>query len=139
MNSVRRLAIGVVACLASAGLAAAVAPSSAQAASAPERHRTYLVLTIGYGENTDNVDRSATLRCEPSGGSHPQAVQACQELQAVDGQIAAIPERDGFCTKEYNPVTVTAAGWWRGERIRYRETYSNPCVMRLHTGTLFQF
>ena len=47
-----------------------------------------------------------------------------------DGRVLVPP-------MEYDPVTVTATGLWRGTPVRYRHTFSNTCVLHTETGPVF--
>ncbi|WP_309059107.1 subtilase-type protease inhibitor [Streptomyces sp.] len=130
-------AAAVCAPLTGAALAApGSAPSALYAPSA-------LVLTMGHGESamTAAPERAATLTCAPGpSGTHPAAASACAELNGVDGDLDALTMREGvFCTKEYDPVVVTVAGVWRGERVSYERVFSNECVMNAHGSSVFAF
>lgn len=95
-----------------------------------------IVLTTS---NADAGVRSADLHCEPSGGSHPNARAACDDLLWSDGDVQAVQDSDSLCTFEYRPVHVTAVGSWRGERRSFDHVYPNACAMRVDTGAVFQF
>lgn len=102
--------------------------------------RTYFVLT-----RTRTTDRSSTtnpkivtLSCDPTGGTHPAAAAACQDLNASQGGFERAPG-DTICTMQYAPVTVTATGYWNRAPKQFRKTYGNECVMRTHTGDIFHF
>ncbi|GAA2543629.1 MULTISPECIES: subtilase-type protease inhibitor [Streptomyces] len=130
-------AAAVCAPLTGAALAApGSAPSALYAPSA-------LVLTMGHGESamTAAPERAATLTCAPgSSGTHPAAASACAELNGVGGDLDALTMREGvFCTKEYDPVVVTVAGVWQGERVSYERVFSNECVMNAHGSSVFAF
>ncbi|MEU3751158.1 subtilase-type protease inhibitor [Streptomyces olivoreticuli] len=103
-----------------------------------------LVLTIGQGENRDSsgVQRAVTLTCTPkANGSHPDAKSACDQLRAADGDFdkTIAFKADTFCTKEWNPIVVTAEGVWQGKRVSYEHTFANPCMKRAIQGTVFEF
>jgi len=83
--------------------------------------------------------RTMSLTCDPAGGAHPNAGQACQALTGVEGDISLMARDGVVCTLEYDPVTVTANGMWRGELRRFTARFSNPCVMRADTGPVFDF
>ncbi|SFT55626.1 Subtilisin inhibitor-like [Actinopolyspora lacussalsi subsp. righensis] len=84
--------------------------------------------------------RAATLRCEPAGGTHPRAEQACERLASSEGEFGALQEqRNPMCPLVYRPVTVHATGMWRNHAVDHRETFSNECEMRAKTGELFEF
>jgi Subtilisin inhibitor-like len=122
-----------------AGLALLGTFAPAQPAQASLYPPTALVLSVGYGEDTDSVRRAVTLRCNPDGGDHPDVASACTALNQVDGDFIALAGEDGVCTREYRPVTVTANGVWRGQHTHYRATYSNRCMLIRGKGTVFEF
>jgi hypothetical protein len=79
----------------------------------------------------------ATLICPPNdenGGSHPNPAAACEQLTQADGRIEAVPEDSGPCTREHNPVIVTATGTWNGEPRHYKQEFSNRCIAVRATG-----
>ncbi|MDH2392531.1 subtilase-type protease inhibitor [Streptomyces sp. HNM0663] len=137
-----RKTIGVAAAAAVCALTASTGTAQAQPDSlyAPSS----LVLTHGWGEEamTAVVDRAVTLNCAPApSGSHPAAEGACSELRAVNAEFAALSDPDPgvFCTREYNPVVVTADGVWEGRRVSWSQTFGNPCEMRASLGDTAAF
>jgi hypothetical protein len=83
---------------------------------------------------------SVVLGCDPSGGNHPRAAEACEQLSKVDGQIEKISGQPGACPEIYDPVIVVAAGIWNGKPRHYRGEYSNQCVAKNATGgVIFDF
>lgn len=103
-----------------------------------------LVLTITEGADPESgtVQRAVTLSCAPlPSGTHPDPAGACAELRAHDAQIDAIttPGSQATCTKEWDPVTVTADGVWEGRHLSYVHTFGNPCAMDSGRGTVFSF
>lgn len=107
---------------------AALIPSFA----APESN---FVLSVQRGEWV----QFSNLTCEPAGGLHPRAQDACLALSDVDGQIGGLSTGEALCTLEYDPVRVTASGTWRGETRAFEAVFPNPCVMRAETGPVFDF
>ena len=110
-----------------------------QAQSMPgDRHQTSLVLTITEGKKT----RSALLQCGPVGGSHPEAVRACGELQAVGGHFKHLG-RGGTstqkCTAKAGPVTVKAQGKWGDRDVNYAAVFPDRCGLQKATGSVFKF
>ncbi|MBW4716318.1 SSI family serine proteinase inhibitor [Saccharothrix obliqua] len=89
--------------------------------------------------NHRDTIRLAHLTCGPAGGTHGNAHHACAALSEVDGRIDELRAAPVSCTMEYDPVTVTATGTWRGERRRFTQTFENPCVLRAGTGHVFDF
>ena len=116
----------VVACTA----AAACAVGLAAPASAARTDADY-VLTLEFDNSGEQ--RRASLDCDPVGGTHPNAQEAC-DLIAEAGTIEQISAEEGFCTMEYNPVTVEAMGV-----EEYSETFGNPCRLGLAKGAVFDF
>lgn len=115
------------------GLAAAsahAAPATAESLYAPSA----LVLTVAQGEDplTATVQRAVTLTCAPSArGTHPDPEAACAELDSVGGQFTALARTspDRMCTRQWNPVTITAHGVWHGKRVTFATTYGNACEL----------
>lgn len=109
-------------------------PAAAHAAG-PDRQvpPTWLTLTVGG-------HRSATLRCDPPGGTHPNPRAACRELAAAGGDLAKLRHNPEMaCITVYDPVTVHARGTWRGRGVAYDATYSNRCALTAATGPVFDF
>ncbi|MHB9857294.1 protease inhibitor [Streptomyces sp. YIM S03343] len=116
--------------------AAVAAPDSLYAPSA-------LVLTVGHGESAAlaTPERAVTLTCAPTAsGSHPDPASACAELRFAGGDFDAIaPRDDRMCTKQYDPVVVTAEGVWQGKRVSYERTFGNSCEKDAYGSTVFAF
>lgn len=105
-----------------------------------------LVLTVGQGEDaaTATVQRAVTLTCAPTAsGTHPAPRAACAELEAVEAKFHKLVDQSPNvpCTKEWNPVVVSAAGVWHGKHVTWTKTFGNPCEMRagLADSTLLNF
>ncbi|GGO40521.1 subtilase-type protease inhibitor [Streptomyces lasiicapitis] len=105
-----------------------------------------LVLTVGQGEDaaTATVQRAVTLSCAPKAtGTHPAPRAACAEFSAVEAQFEKLVDAAPkvACTKEWNPVVVSAAGVWQGKHVAWSITFGNPCSMKaaLGTGALLNF
>lgn len=97
---------------------------------APAKRSSYVVtVTTESGQES-----RATLKCRPTGGTHPHKKKACVQLITAGGDIAAIPPVDGLCTTEYAPVTLRAKGTWDGTRYEYENVFGNRCVGNLQTG-----
>ncbi|MER5808236.1 subtilase-type protease inhibitor [Streptomyces sp. NPDC002033] len=127
-------------CLAGSAGAAQAAPASLYAPSA-------MVLGITRGDDaaTGTVLRATTLSCAYTAeGTHPAPRAACDALNATGGEfdrLLAAPSRDRACPVHYDPVTVTADGVWRGSRVAWKHTFSNPCEMSatLNGNPLYAF
>jgi hypothetical protein len=99
--------------------------------------RTQLRLTYAKGEKARPAQRTASLTCGPAGGSHQLAREACAAISSVRGDLGALHVSDDMCTMQYEPVTVTATGRWKGRTVRYQRTFGNSCVLRVETGPVF--
>ncbi|MFJ3923235.1 SSI family serine proteinase inhibitor [Streptomyces sp. NPDC090022] len=133
------MALTALTALAGSGVAGA-APSGTESLYAPSA----LVLAITAGDDPDEGTalRAVTLVCAPRpSGTHPAPAAACAELRAADAMFDTItmPATGVRCSKEWDPMTVTADGVWNGRRVAYTHTFGNPCAMRHGSGALFRF
>nr|AAN75601.1 putative subtilisin inhibitor-like protein precursor [Saccharopolyspora erythraea NRRL 2338] len=96
-------------------------------------------IRISVTSDRSNETRNAVLRCQPAGGSHRHAKEACVQLEAADGNLASVQAQqvNAPCTMELDPVTVTAVGRWHGSVVSFEQTYSNSCVLSVQTGAVF--
>ncbi|MFS8096359.1 hypothetical protein LFM09_04395 [Lentzea alba] len=122
------------ACLA---LATPLVPATAQAAplSAP-LPASGLVLSTRSEMGTLGTTQ---LNCEPAGGLHKHAKEACAALTPHEGDFTKIENPDAACTMELNPTKATLRGKWRGKKVVFEEVYSNRCLMLVKTGKVFDF
>ena len=98
---------------------------------------TSLTLTVA---SLDGDAETVQLACEPAGGSHPNATQACEDIVAAQGDFDSLTaDESTACTMEYRPVVATAEGTWRGEPISWQREFGNGCTLRTATGTVFLF
>lgn len=82
----------------------------------------------------------ATLTCDPTGGSHPRATEACDQLVAHSGDIGRIASVSTMCAMDYRPVTVRAKGTWRGQEESFEQRFGNRCLALQQTGgVIFNF
>ncbi|AJT68050.1 subtilase-type protease inhibitor [Streptomyces chattanoogensis] len=105
---------------------------------------TELVMTVGQGETreTATVERAVTLSCTPRAtGSHPNPQAACAQLRSLSGDFTAVTgaTTQRVCTKEWDPIVVTADGVWQGRRVSYTYTFANSCTMMDGQGSVFRF
>ncbi|MCG5214267.1 SSI family serine proteinase inhibitor [Streptosporangium soli] len=103
--------------------------------------RRTLTLTISESwQSYDQPDRRVQLVCSPRHSGHPNAWSACIQLARANGNPAYLRPTWGLaCTREYNPVTVTANGVWDGNYIRYQRTFANSCTLNATTGSVYRF
>lgn len=120
--------------LTAALLAFSLTPSPAQAAPTTHPHGAY-VLTLSPTEpGTELPTRVAALWCNPTGGTHPQAAQACDQLTDANGHLHRIPPDPGPCTLEYAPVRLSAIGTWNSRIRRHHSIHTNRCLAIRETG-----
>ncbi|MFJ8887789.1 subtilase-type protease inhibitor [Streptomyces sp. NPDC102402] len=104
-----------------------------------------LVLSVGKGgAGPVAVQRAVTLSCAPrASGTHPSPDAACTELAKVEGEFTQLTaERpQGRCTRQWDPVVVSATGVWQGREVSWSATFGNACEMRasLAEGPVFSF
>ena len=83
--------------------------------------------------------RTASLRCDQAGGSHPALTQSCDLLRKAGGDLSKMTyDIDMICPDERIPHAVTATGMWEGRPVFFSRTYDNRCEMTALTGPLFQ-
>jgi hypothetical protein len=84
---------------------------------------------------------TVTLQCDPPGGTHPRAAEACADVSRAGGDLAQMPQSKNAraCFMIYAPVTVQAQGSWHGQPVKFTKKYPNTCVMRDKTGSVFDF
>ncbi|QEV16382.1 SSI family serine proteinase inhibitor [Streptomyces alboniger] len=117
-------------------LGAAVPAHAADEAPTPRQRG--LFLTVSGSENT--WMRGVLLRCRPEPtGPHPQAAEACAAIARAKGNFDKLADDPRMCTKEFDPVTVTASGTYRKRVISWQKTYPNACAMGADTGHVFRF
>lgn len=138
----------MLALVATAGIS--LGASAAASAAQPEPAGTVgasITLTKAYDYGAfRGMTFSATLTCNPDGGTHPNAAQACAELARVAGDFDNdnLGPNDGAdrCKGPYNeylPVRVTAEGIWDGKRVSYQHSFPNSCWLSAGTGSIFKF
>lgn len=112
-----------------AALLTAIAPAH----TTPQSH-----LTLTYTAQAGHAG-AVTLTCNPTGGPHPEAGQACAILRSTGADPARIKPAQVMCMMLYAPVTARLTGTWRGTRVRWSHRYGNSCEMTRATGVLFKF
>ena len=79
------------------------------------------------------------LTCDPDGGAHPKAAQACATLLTAGADPEKIKPAHVMCMMIYAPITAEITGVWRGAPVQWTHTYGNKCEMTRATGVLFAF
>jgi hypothetical protein len=111
------------------------------AASAGPEVSTLSSLHLGVQEGRSGAVRSTVLTCYPSGGSHPNASEACATLARANGDFDSLSgtQANAMCPLVYRPVTLTATGTWKNRPVQFEKTYPNACVGTSETGEVFDF
>jgi hypothetical protein len=106
--------------------------------SGPATQGSRLVLHTVAGTSPQHT---VVLQCDPTGGTHPKAAEACADVAKAGGNLAQMPAGAAprACFMIYAPVTVTAQGKWQGQPVRFTKKYPNTCVMHDKTGSVFDF
>jgi subtilisin inhibitor-like len=103
---------------------------------APTQAQSHLTLT--YQARTGHAD-AVKLTCNPTGGAHPEAAQACAVLRSTGADPGKIKPAHVMCMMLYAPVTAQITGTWHGGRLKWSHQYGNSCEMTRATGVLFKF
>lgn len=99
-----------------------------------------LVITAYNGEDTSwPVVKEVTLKCEPTGGSHAEAEDACASIESVGGNLDELLDRQLICPDVYQPVTVEVGGNWDDMVVAFERTYANLCFAFSQSDGVFQF
>ena len=68
-----------------------------------------------------------SLTCDPAGGDHPDAEQACAAIEGHRSALNPVP-KDRMCAQVYGgPEKATVTGTWRGEQIFAALSRTNAC------------
>lgn len=83
---------------------------------------------------------SADLTCFPTGGTHSTPWSACSALKKAKGDLDKLRPQDWkVCTKEYNPVILSAKGHWKGDKVTWAKMFGNECEGHQETSGIFDF
>ena len=116
----------------------AVALLAVSSAASSAAGRTSLRLRV-KAVNSPVAAATATLRCDPVGGTHRHRAAACRALAAAGGRFSKLKGHPhAICPALVAPVTATATGTWRGRRVSFRHTYNNACEMNRATAPVFE-
>jgi hypothetical protein len=108
-------------------LAAAVAGCGSGDGSASSGLTARLTITAWPQGADAGRGRTWTLRCGPTGGTHPSRARACTRLTAVDAPFRPVP-RTMVCTQIYGgPEEALVTGTFRGRSIKARFNRTNGC------------
>lgn len=87
---------------------------------------TALDVTL-WPQGRDGESRSATLTCDPAGGTHPRAEAACAALAENRDALEPVPD-DVLCTQQYGgPEYAEVHGTVAGEPVSATFGRQNGC------------
>lgn len=88
-------------------------------------------LTVTFRADAESAPVVMNLTCEPTGGDHPRAAEACDRLAAVEtdgGDPFAKPAPDEMCTFIYGgPQAARVVGSWNGAAVDASFSRANGC------------
>lgn len=134
----RRLALTAVVSLAALSAAAPAATAVAGPLPLPlplsvlqnDDAGTHLTVVVS-GSGDPAADGTYELECDPAGGSHPAAQQACDRLAQLPGESAdpfAPVSRSAMCTQQFGGgATARISGTWEGRSIDSAFERTNGC------------
>lgn len=87
---------------------------------------TDLMITVTADEGATPV--KMRLVCDPPGGDHPQATEACAKLKEAGAKIFDPVPKDQACTMIFGgPQTATIEGSYKGAPVNASFSRSNGC------------
>ena len=87
---------------------------------------TALTITVVASEGAD--PQTYELRCDPAGGDHPQAAEACTALDTAGAKVFEPVAKDQMCTELYGgPQTATVKGTYDGDPVDATFSRTNGC------------
>ena len=119
MGSVARVALLVV-------LVAVAGCGESDDAGQPDTPETSVEVTL-WPEGRSGASQRAVLTCEPAGGSHPHAQEACAALESQGGALEPVAG-DVACTLIYGgPEEARIAGVVGGNAVDTMLSRNNGC------------
>ena len=85
------------------------------------------ILLISVRESASSPILAWFLTCDPDGGTHPYAVQACDVLSAASDPFAPVPPGVMCSMIYYGPQTATITGYWRGQPVSAQFSRVDGC------------
>lgn len=87
---------------------------------------TALTIEVTLDEGAEPT--TYTLTCDPAGGDHPQARQACDVLESVGADVFKAVSKDQACTELYGgPQVATVKGSYDGMKVDATFNRTNGC------------
>lgn len=130
--------IGGTVLAAAVAVGAALIPATAHAAPAPPAELSVMHLSV-TNQAKFTESRSTLLTCGPAGGTHDNAAQACEALEAAAGNFQDLKAQTTQCPLIYDPVTVSATGTWKNSPVEFTREFANSCVLAAQTEGVYDF
>lgn len=103
-----------------------VGPNHAQ----PADQASATALTISVTPKPGAKPHEWTLKCDPPGGTHPKAKQACATLSKTKSPFAATPKNQ-MCTQIFGgPQQAKIDGTWHGRKVDATYNRKNGCEIK---------
>ena len=98
-----------------------------------------LTITV-WPTGPSHASRTATLRCEPAGGTLARRAAACRRLAAMQQSPFLPPAPATVCTQIYGgPQEAFVRGTFRGRRVSIRFARRNGCEIARWDRVAFLF
>lgn len=93
----------------------------------PSTRVSATVLTVTVTPKSGADPREWTLKCDPPGGSHPDAKKACAALTKAEHPFKPTP-KNRMCTQIYGgPQQAKIHGTWQGTKVDASYSRKNGC------------
>lgn len=93
----------------------------------PSTHTQGTDLTVSVTAKPGAEPRTWTLRCDPPGGTLPDAAKACAALAKAKKPFRPTPKHQ-MCTQIYGgPQHATIKGTWKGRQVSASYSRKNGC------------
>jgi hypothetical protein len=109
------------------------------AASRPKQSGDAARLEISVSTSPDGPERTATLTCDPAGGTLPSPAEACRRLAAIDDPFAPVPAGTACTLVWGGPQQATVSGSFRGKSVAAHFDRSNGCEIARWDRVAFLF
>lgn len=120
----------VLSVVALAALAACGSDATSDAPDSPASADAATVLTIVVTPDEGAKSSTYELMCDPTGGDHPQAEQACAALAKAGASIFEPVPADSACTMIYGgPQTATVTGTLDDKNIKAEFSRKDGCEL----------
>ena len=121
-----RIAAAALAALALAGCGAEGETAGGTDAE-PAEPATSLEVTVWPDGRDNGPEEVTTLECDPPGGDHPAAEEACSVLAGNPDLLEPVPD-DVMCTQQFGgPEQAAVRGIFQGEEVDMRYSRANGC------------